>query len=169
MRWFDEVSRESLLRFDDRELDTQDLSGGFQEAELRERGNAVVKADLLQDFAVLDLENGCTSKVHFAARRGWQRSDEEIPECRPGMGTAPFPLPDDIVAFSKQKGCPPEIEIRERLPKIRHEGLDVILAATRFMQRILQQHVGGSESQDCRSCPRIRAPTDRPPPQYLTL
>jgi hypothetical protein len=65
MRWFDEVSRESLLRFDDRELDTQDLSGGFQEAELRERGNAVVKADLLQDFAVLDLENGCTSKVHF--------------------------------------------------------------------------------------------------------
>src|ERR1700737_3597632 len=122
MRWFDEVSRESLLRFDDRELDTQDLSGGFQEAELRERGNAVVKADLLQDFAVLDLENGCTSKVHFAARRCWQRSDEEIPECRPGMGAAPFPLPDDIVAFSNQIGCPPEIEIRERLPKILHEA-----------------------------------------------
>src|ERR1700738_966154 len=93
MRWFDEVSRESLLRFDDRELDTQDLSGGFQEAELRERGNAVVKADLLQDFAVLDLENGCTSKVHFAARRCWAGSAQEIPECRPGMALRTFPLP----------------------------------------------------------------------------
>jgi hypothetical protein len=35
----------------------------------------------------------------------------------------------------------PEVEIGERRSEIGHEGLDVITTLSRFMQRILQQHV----------------------------
>jgi len=33
------------------------------------------------------------------------------------------------------------LQVRKRAAKIRHEGLDVVMAPARLVQRILQQHV----------------------------
>ena len=101
------------------------------------------------------------SKVHFAARPLAGIRTRKCPECRPGMGAATFPLSDDIVAFRDQVGSVPEIQVRECRTEIGHEGLDVISAATRLMERIFRQHLRRgdfvNEAQDCRSCPRLDA------------
>ena len=86
-------------------------------------------------------------------------TDEEIR--KPARyGCRPLPLTDDIVAFSDEVGRAPEIEVRERRTEIGHEGLDVLVALPRLMQRIFQQHVRCGDfvddAQDCRSCPRSR-------------
>ena len=76
------------------------------------------------------------------------------------MRAAAFPLADDIVAFGDQVRGAPEVEIRERRTEIGHERLDVVTATARFVQGILQEHVGRGDFVDdaetCRSFPRIR-------------
>ena len=91
-----------------------------------------------------------------------EASDQEVVERGTGMRAAASPTSDDIVAFRDQIGDAPEIEIRERLAKIGHEGLDIVAAVPRFMQRILQQHVGCCEFvhdvQIAGLAPEIREP-----------
>src|ERR1700682_4615063 len=57
------------------------------------------------------------------------------------MRAAAFPTAHHVVALSNQIGIAPEIEIRERLSKTRHERLDVFSASTWRVQRVLQKHV----------------------------
>jgi hypothetical protein len=56
--------------------------------------------------------------------------------------SAAFPTTDRAVTFRNEVGSAPEFEIRKRLAKVRHEGLDVFAAATRLVQRVVQVHVG---------------------------
>jgi hypothetical protein len=54
---------------------------------------------------------------------------------------AATPLTDDVVAFCDQIRCAPEIKVRECGTEISHERHDILAAAPRFMQRVLQQHI----------------------------
>src|SRR6516165_2705983 len=56
------------------------------------------------------------------------------------MGTTPFPLTDDIVAFRNQVSRAPEIQIGKGPTEIGHERLDIGMTAARLMEGILQQH-----------------------------
>jgi hypothetical protein len=107
-------------------LRTDDLGHFLDEAELCQGSDAVVETDFLDDFAILELQHGRSRKLHLAAGVGRQASDQEIIESGTGMRTASLPTTDDIVAFRDQLGCAPEVEIRERLPKVGNEDLDVI-------------------------------------------
>jgi len=79
--------------------------------------------------------------VHPAAGRSGKRSHQEITERRTRMRAAAFPLTDDVVTFGDQVRSAPELQVRKSLPKIHHEGLDVISASARLVQGILQEHV----------------------------
>jgi hypothetical protein len=78
------------------------------------------------------------------------------------MRSAAFSSTDDVVAFRDEIRSAPEVEIGERFPKVRHECLDVFTATARFVQRILQEHVGRSEfidnSEIASLAPKIREP-----------
>jgi hypothetical protein len=97
--------------------------------------------DLLDDIAALETQDGGAGEVHLPAGRGRQRADQKVAEGRTGVRTATFPLADDIVAFSDQVRGAPELEIWKRCTEVDHEGLDVVSAASRFVKRVLQQHV----------------------------
>ena len=73
---------------------------------------------------------------------------QEVAEGRTGVRTAAFPLADDIVAFCDQIRRAPEVEIGECSAEIGHERLDVVTAAARLVQGILQEHVGRGELID---------------------
>src|SRR6202008_2164114 len=77
--------------------------------------------------------------------RSGQRSHKKIGERGARMCAAALPASDNIVAFGDEIRGAPEIEIGERLAEIGHERLDVGMAPTRRMQRILQEHVGSGE------------------------
>ena len=79
---------------------------------------------------------------------GRQRADQEVAEGRPGVRAAAFPAADDVVAFRDQVRGAPEVQVRERLAEVLHEGLDVVAAATRGVQGVLQQHVGSGQLVD---------------------
>src|SRR5271156_4726708 len=117
-----------------------ELGRFLDEAELRQGCDAVVKTNLLDDFSVLELQHARSRELHLLAGISRQASDQEVTESGAGMRATPLPTSDDVVAFRDQVGCAPEVEIRERIPKVSHEGLDVIAAAARFVQRIMQQH-----------------------------
>ena len=78
------------------------------------------------------------------------------------MDSAAFPSADDVVAFRDQIRSAPEVEIGERFPEVRHERLDVFTATARFVERILQEHVGRGEfidnSEVAGLAPEIREP-----------
>jgi len=109
-----------------------------------------------------EFQHGRAGEFHFATGVGRQRSDEEIAERRPGMGSAAFPSADDVIAFRKQVRGAPKSRSGERFPKVRHKRLDVFSATARFVKRILQPHVGCSEfidnSEVAGLAPEIREP-----------
>src|SRR5580704_10579386 len=61
-------------------------NGGFlpsnlaEQLELRQGGHAIIEADLLDDFAALNLEDGGAGEMHFPACVGRQAADEEVGE-----------------------------------------------------------------------------------------
>ena len=83
-----------------------------EQAELRQRGHAIVKTDLRDDLAVLEPEHGRSGEPHLAAGGCRQRSHQEVAEGRPGVRAAAFPAADDIVALGDQIRRTPEIQIR---------------------------------------------------------
>src|SRR5580692_1790141 len=64
------------------------------------------------------------------------------------MRAAAFPLSDDVVVFGNQGRRSPKMEVRKRSTKTLHKDLDVLAAVPWLVQRILQQHVGGSKRVD---------------------
>src|ERR1700741_3519425 len=64
------------------------------------------------------------------------------------MRTATFPTADNVFTFGDQICGAPEVQIRKSLPEIRHEGLDVLAAAPRFVKGVLQQHAGSGQLVD---------------------
>ena len=99
---------------------------------------------------------------HLAAGRGRQRADEEIAESRAGVRAAALPLADHVVALGDEVGRAAELEVRKRLAEVDHEVLHVLAAATRGVQGVLQQDVGGGELVDDLGIPGI-APEFREP------
>src|SRR5277367_727508 len=95
-------------------------SGGPEQAELGQRGDAVVEADLLRDLAVNHLQDRRAGEAHLAAGRGRKAANQEVFEGRTGVGSPAFPLANDIVAFGDQIGGPPEVEVGKRGAKIGH-------------------------------------------------
>src|ERR1700682_1648171 len=124
------------------------LRGLLDEAELRQRRNAVVEADFRDDHAVLDLENGRAGEPHLAARVGRERSHQEVAEGGTSMRATTYPLADDVIAFCDQVRGATECEIGKRATEVGHEGLDVGTATTWLMQGILQEHIGCGEFID---------------------
>jgi hypothetical protein len=92
--------------------------------------------------------NTVVSEVHLATRGRGQSPNEEIVERWPGMRATAFPTTDHVVAFGNQVGSAPEVEIRKRLAKVGHECLDVGMSAPRLVERVVQQHVRGSDFVD---------------------
>src|ERR1700722_17430427 len=109
-------------------------SGCPEQAELGRGSDPIVQADLLDDLAVLELENGRASEVHLPARIRGQASGEKVLERRAGVCATALPLPDDVIAFGDEIGRAPEVQIGEGRAKVGHESLDVIAALPRVMQ-----------------------------------
>ena len=124
------------------------VSGGLHEAELGQRRDAVVQADLFDDLSVLEAQHRRAGEVHLPTRRRRQSADQEVAERWAGVRAATFPAADHVVALSDEVRGAPEIEIGKRLAEIRHEGLDVVAATTRLVQRVVQQHVGCGDFVD---------------------
>src|SRR3981189_282924 len=141
-------------------------SRGADEAELLQGRYPIVKTDFLEDLSVLELQHGRAGECHLAAGVGRKRSRQEVAERLPGMRSAAFPSTDDVVAFRDEIRSAPEVEIGERFPKVRHERLDVFMATARFVERILQEHVGRGEfidnSEVASLAPKIREPPASP-------
>src|ERR1700722_11170541 len=78
--------------------------GGLEQAELSQRGHAVVNADLLRDLAVDDLQHRRAGEAHLAAGRRGKAPDQKVIEGRTGVGSAAFPLADHSVALGDQIG-----------------------------------------------------------------
>src|ERR1700738_999680 len=114
------------------------------EAELLQGRYAIVKTDFLEDLSILEFQHGRARKFHLAAGVGRQRSRQEVAERLPGMRSAAFPSTDDVVVFRDEIRSAPEVEIGERLPKVRHKRLDVFTAPARLVERIPDAQVRGS-------------------------
>jgi hypothetical protein len=108
------------------------------DAELDQRGHAVVEPDFLDDLAFDNLQDRNSSEMHVVAGCGWQAADQEIVEGRTGVRAASFPLTDYIITFGNQFRRTSEIEIGRGFAEILHEGLDVRSPSTRLVQRVLQ-------------------------------
>src|SRR5262249_38834349 len=70
-------------------------SNAAEQSELRQGGDPVIAADLLDDLAVPELEDGHAGEVHLPAGLGRQAAGEEVLEGGPGVGPAALPLADD--------------------------------------------------------------------------
>jgi hypothetical protein len=81
------------------------LRGLLDEAELRQRSDAVVETDFRDDHAVLDLENGRAREPHLAARVGGERSHQEVAKDGTGMRAAAHPLADDVAHAGSTAGA----------------------------------------------------------------
>src|ERR1700693_2606707 len=103
-------------------------SGGarLEQAELSQRCDSVVKADLLRDLAVDDLQHRRAGEAHLAPGPREKAPDQKVIEGRTGVGSAAFPLADDSVALGDQIGDAPEVEVGERGAEVGHERLDVV-------------------------------------------
>lgn len=64
-------------------------SGSLDYAELRKGCDAIVEADLFDDLALLETQNGGAGEAHLPAGRRRQRADQLVLECRTGMRAAP--------------------------------------------------------------------------------
>src|SRR5260370_39986612 len=78
------------------------LDASADQAELGQRGDPVVEADLLADQTVLDLEDGDAAEAHRLARAGRQAAHRHVLERAAGLGAAPDPLADDGAALGDQ-------------------------------------------------------------------
>src|SRR5208337_750981 len=116
-------------------------SDGTEQRELGQGGDPVIQANLLDDLAVLELEDGDAGEVHRPARVGGQSTGQEVVEGRTGVSTAALPLADDVVSLGDEVSRAPEVEIGERCTEIGHEGLYVAATFPWFVQRVSQQHV----------------------------
>jgi hypothetical protein len=92
-------------------------SGDLDQPKLRQRGHAVVKADLLYDLAVEHLQHRRAGEVHLAAGRSREAANQKVVEGWTGMGAPTFPLTDDVVALGDQIRRAPEIEIGNAVRK----------------------------------------------------
>src|SRR5215475_7876937 len=88
-------------------------SNDAEKAELGEGGDPIIQTDLLDDLAVLELQDGDPGEVHLPARVGGEATGKEIVEGRAGVGSAAFPLTDDAIAVGKEVGRAPEFQIGE--------------------------------------------------------
>src|SRR5215469_14533961 len=116
-------------------------SNGAEQPELRQGGDSVIQADLLDDLAVLEFEDGDAGEVHLPARVGGEAASKEVLESGTGVAAAALPLADNVIAFSDEVGRAPELQVGERSAEIGHEGLDIFAAFAGLMQRVFQQHV----------------------------
>ena len=123
-------------------------SGLGDQAELAERGDAVVKADLLGDEAVLDLQDSGAGEPHHLAGVSRQRTDGHVVERVPGVGAAALPLADHVVALGDEIGGAPEVQVGERGAELSGELADRVPAAQRRVQRVLEPDVRGGEFVD---------------------
>src|SRR5262249_17266924 len=104
----------------------------------------------LYDLAVEHLEHRRAGEVHLAAGRSGETADQKVAERWTGMGATTFPLTDDVVALGDQIRRAPEIEIGERGAEVGHECLYIVATATRFVQRVFEQHLRrGDLVDDC--------------------
>src|SRR6202035_557469 len=101
-----------------------ELRDRLNKVELGQGRHAVVEANLFDDLAVLELKDGRSGELHLATGVVGQRSCQEVTEGGPSVRTSTLPAADYVVAFRNQVGGAPEVEIRERLPEVSHEGLD---------------------------------------------
>src|SRR3984957_8974014 len=109
-------------------------SSGPEQAELGERGDAVVEADLFRDLAVNHLQDCRAGEAHLAAAGGGKAAYKKVVEGRTGVGSASPPLADDRVAFGDEVRGPPEVEVGKRRAEVGHERFDVVTAAARRVQ-----------------------------------
>src|ERR1700754_2466438 len=118
------------------------------EAELPEGRDAVVEAELFGDLAVDDLDHGGPCELHLPARVRRQGADGEVVERGAGVGPAALPLPDHVVALGDEVGGRAEAEIGERLAEREGELADLVAAAERRVERVLEADVGRRELVD---------------------
>src|ERR1700722_943979 len=107
---------------------------GAEQAQLGQSGNSVIEAALLEDPAILNLEDCGSREAHLPARTGGQATNQEVVESGACVGSAALPLADDIVAFSDEVRRAPEVEVRKGRTEIGHESLNVRAAFPRLMQ-----------------------------------
>src|ERR1700730_3743357 len=86
--------------------------------------------------------------MHLASSRRRQRSDEKVAESGTGVCATTFPSAYHVLTLGNKVSRSPEIQVRKCFAEPCHERLDVLAAATRFVERILQQHVGRCEFVD---------------------
>jgi hypothetical protein len=67
-----------------------------------------------------------------------------------------------MIALSDEISSTPKLEVRERCTEAEHEVAHVLAAPARCMQRILEQHVRGSEFVDDLRVPRVALETLEP-------
>src|SRR5262249_48165596 len=123
-------------------------SGHGDQPELLEHGNAVVEADFLGDEPVLDLQDGDPGEPHRLARGGRQRPDRHVIERRTRGRAAAFPPADHVVPLGDQAGGAPEVQVREGRAELLGEGPDLIAAAARRVQRVLEADIRRGEFVD---------------------
>src|SRR3984957_14212077 len=109
---------------------------GGHNAKLCHRGEAVVQADFLNDFAVDDLEDSRSSEAHLVAACGRQAAHEKVTKSRTGMRSAALPLANDIIALGDQVGSSPKVEVGESRPEVGYERVAVAAPAARLVQRV---------------------------------
>jgi hypothetical protein len=77
---------------------------------------------------------------------------------------AALPLPDDVVTLGDQVGGRAEAEIGERLAEAQRELADLVAAAQRLVQRVLEADVGRGELVDDAlvevAAPEVREPAN---------
>src|ERR1700743_659062 len=101
------------------------LLDGVNQAELRERRNAVVKSDLLSNLAVLNPQYCGSGEMHLVTRGSGQQTNEKVVERGTCVAAPPPPTSDAMIALRYEAGSAPKIAIRKGVSKIGHERLDV--------------------------------------------
>src|SRR5271170_7696735 len=126
-----------------------------QDTKLLKRGHAIVQANFLGNFAVLDPEHSRPGKPHLPAGRRRKGAGEKVAEGGSGARAAALPTTNHIVPFGDEVGSTPEVEVGKRLAEPHDEVPNVLASATRRMQGILKKHIRCSEFVDDLGIPRI--------------
>jgi hypothetical protein len=77
-----------------------------QDAELLQRGCAIVQADFLGDLAILQAKHCRSREPHFPARGRRKGADKKVAEGGAGVRAASFPAADDIVILGMRSATP---------------------------------------------------------------
>ena len=106
-----------------------------------------VKTDLLDDQTVFDLQDGGAGKAHrLAGVRLGEPAERHVGHRRAGLGAAPVPLADDVVAFSDEVRGPAERQIRKRCTDPGSELPHGVTATERFWSEYSKRMSGGASS-----------------------